>query len=147
MPHPRPIRGDAPHHAAGRPRDGAAAGVLTAETEDQCPTTTSRPRAARPRPPIAPTPLSATDLPTLRRPADPPRKPTDNRPTGVVAGWITRGGSGPCYGLMDENGTEYAVYGPNAGEMRKGELVTLRLTARDRSVDCGPGIPMRIIEE
>ncbi|MDM4784479.1 hypothetical protein [Micromonospora sp. b486] len=39
---------------------------------------------------------------------------------------------------MDENGTEYAVYGPNAGEMRKGELVTLRLTARDRSVDCGP---------
>lgn len=83
-----------------------------------------------------PTPLSATDLPTLRRPAGPPRKPTDNRPRGVVAGWITRGGCGPCYGLMDENGTEYAVYGPNAGEPQ-----------RDRSVDCGPGIPMRIIEE
>ncbi|MEH0825461.1 MULTISPECIES: hypothetical protein [Micromonospora] len=94
-----------------------------------------------------PTPLSATDLPTLRRPAGPPKKPTDDRPVGVVAGWITRGGSGPCYGLMDENGTEYAVYGPNAGELRKGDLVTLRLTARDRSVDCGPGIPMRIIEE
>ncbi|MFD6264985.1 hypothetical protein ACGF5H_01390 [Micromonospora chalcea] len=93
-----------------------------------------------------PAPLSATELPTLRRPAGPPKKPTDNRPAGVVAGWIIRGGSGPCYGLMDENGTEYAVYGPNTGELRKGDFVSLRLTARDRSVDCGPGIPMRVVE-
>ncbi len=93
-----------------------------------------------------PTPLSATELPTLRRPAGPPKKPTDNRPGGVVGGWITRGGSGPCYGLMDENGKEYAVYGPDAGELRKGEFVTLRLTSRDRSVDCGPGVPMRITD-
>ncbi|MGC4895614.1 hypothetical protein [Micromonospora sp. DT31] len=107
-----------------------------------------QPAASGPASPAdRPTPLSATDLPTLRRPTGPPKTPTDNRPTGVVAGWITRGGSGPCYGLMDENGTEYAVYGPNAGELRKGDLVTLRLTARDRSVDCGPGMPMRIIND
>ncbi|WP_245666937.1 hypothetical protein [Micromonospora sediminicola] len=101
--------------------------------------------AASGAPADRPTPLSATELPTLRRPAGPPKKPTDNRPTGVVAGWITRGGSGPCYGLVDENGREYAVHGPEAGELREGDFVTLRLTSRDRSVDCGPGVPMRVV--
>ncbi|WMF04602.1 hypothetical protein [Micromonospora robiginosa] len=94
-----------------------------------------------------PTPLSATRPPIPRRPAGPPKKPTDARPAGVVAGWITRGGTGPCYGLVDENGREYALHGPDAGELREGAFVSLRLAPGDSAVDCGPGVPMRIVTD
>ncbi|MEH0844726.1 hypothetical protein V6U81_20280 [Micromonospora sp. CPCC 205711] len=92
-----------------------------------------------------PTPLSATALPTLPRPAGPPKEPTDNRPTDLIAGRITRGGTGPCYTLVDENEREYALYGPDAGELKQGAFITLRVAPRTPSVDCGPGVPMRIV--
>ncbi|MFF5172747.1 hypothetical protein ACFY3U_08950 [Micromonospora sp. NPDC000089] len=94
-----------------------------------------------------PTPLSATPPPTLGRPAGPPKEPTDNRPTDVVAGRVTRGGTGPCYTFVDENGRQYALHGPNAGELKQGSFISLRLAPRDASVDCGPGVPMRIVTD
>ncbi|MBY8871875.1 hypothetical protein K7640_08485 [Micromonospora sp. PLK6-60] len=96
-------------------------------------------------PPAGRPPLSATDLPTLGRPSAPPRKPTDNRPRDLIAGRIVRGGSGPCYGLVDENDREYALHGPDAGELPIGAFVTLRVAPRTDGVDCGPGIPLRIV--
>ncbi|WP_346537057.1 hypothetical protein [Micromonospora sp. DPT] len=113
------------------------------------PSGAASPPAASPGAPVAPagrpTPLSATPPPTLRRPAGPPKKPTDNRPTDLIAGRITRGGDGPCYTLVDENEREYALHGPDAGELTEGSFVTLRVTPRTDTVDCGPGIPMRIV--
>ncbi|WP_346121855.1 hypothetical protein [Micromonospora coerulea] len=94
-----------------------------------------------------PAPLSATVPPTLGRPAGPPREPTDNRPTDLIAGRITRGGTGPCYGLVDENEREYALHGPEAGELRVGSFVTLRVAPPTSSFDCGPGTPMRIVTD
>ncbi|MBM0237580.1 hypothetical protein JNW88_11160 [Micromonospora sp. ATA32] len=96
--------------------------------------------ADRPTPP-----LSRTDPPILRRPTTLPKGPTDNRPTDLIAGRITRGGTGPCYGLVDENDREYALHGPDAGELRLGSFVTLRIAPPSFSFDCGPGIPMRIV--
>ncbi|WP_234038832.1 hypothetical protein [Micromonospora coerulea] len=94
-----------------------------------------------------PATISATVPPALGRPAGPPRKPTDNRPTDLIAGRITRGGTGPCYGLVDENGREYALHGPEAGELRVGSFVTLRVAPPTSSFDCGPGTPMRIVTD
>ncbi|MBM0260742.1 hypothetical protein JNW89_32895, partial [Micromonospora sp. 4G55] len=51
----------------------------------------------------------------------------------------------PCYTLVDENEREYALHGPEAGELTEGSFVTLRVTPRTDPVDCGPGIPMRIV--
>ena len=46
----------------------------------------------------------------MTRPPEPPKTPSDLVPHDVVAGRVTRGGSGPCYGLVTEDGTEYAMH-------------------------------------
>ncbi|SIN30323.1 hypothetical protein SAMN04489832_5105 [Micromonospora cremea] len=91
--------------------------------------------------------MSRTVPPTLGTPPKPPRptEPTDKRATGLIAGHITRGGSGPCYGLVSEDGVEYALHGPGAGDLTEGSFVTLRISARPSGVDCGPGVRASII--
>lgn len=96
-------------------------------------------------------------LPSLP-PARPPRKPTDNQPTDRLAGRVTRGGTGPCYGVTTDDGREYALHGPAVGPLRTGGYVRLRIAAMPTDgsgpptadggspgVDCGSGIPARIV--
>ncbi|MFI6267823.1 hypothetical protein [Micromonospora zamorensis] len=74
-----------------------------------------------------------------------PKEPTDNRRTDVIAGRITRGGGGPCYGLTTLDGIEYALHGTGVGDLREGSLVTLRVAPPTSKVDCGPGIARSIV--
>ncbi|WP_328422675.1 hypothetical protein OG470_09165 [Micromonospora sp. NBC_00389] len=96
--------------------------------------------ASRARPP-----LSATEPPTMRPPVAKPSPPSDLRQNDLVSGTVTRGGTGPCYGLVAEDGTEYALHGPDAGELRTGSFVTLRIAAARARISCGPGLPMSIV--
>ncbi|MET8319161.1 hypothetical protein [Micromonospora sp. NPDC005189] len=98
--------------------------------------------ASRARPP-----LSATEPPTMRPPVVKPSPPSDLRQTDLVSGTVTRGGTGPCYGLVAEDGTEYALHGPDAGELRAGSVVTLRITIARARINCGPGLPMSIVSQ
>ncbi len=91
-----------------------------------------------------PTPLSRILSPKPRIPTL-PKEPTDNRPTDVIAGRITRGGTGPCYGLTTLDGIEYALHGTAAGELATGSFVTLRVAPPTSPVDCGPGIARSIV--
>ncbi|PWR08328.1 hypothetical protein DKT68_16135 [Micromonospora acroterricola] len=94
-----------------------------------------------------PPPLSRTDPPSIGTPPKPPKptEPTDRLPTDMIAGHVTRGGSGPCYGLVSEDGVEYALYGAGAGDLAEGSFVTLRISARSVRIDCGPGTPASIV--
>ncbi|WP_175440077.1 hypothetical protein [Micromonospora nigra] len=85
--------------------------------------------------------------PSIGTSVKPPRTPTDNRPANVVAGRIIRGGSGPCYGLLTDDGVEYALHGPGAGELATGAVVALKVTAPLTDVDCGPGIAKSIVTD
>ncbi|WP_370462006.1 hypothetical protein, partial [Micromonospora sp. ALFpr18c] len=100
-------------------------------------------------PPVSrtdPPPMSRTDPPTIGvpKPAK-PTDPTDLRATGLVAGHVTRGGRGPCYGLVSEDGIEYALHGTGFGTLTEGSFVTLRIIARSSEVDCGPGVRASIV--
>ncbi|WP_446212335.1 hypothetical protein [Micromonospora sp. IBSANI012] len=92
-----------------------------------------------------PTPLSATDLPTLGPATGLPKKPTDDRPTNVVAGRINRGGSGPCYGLVTDDGRQYALHGPGMGSFVVGTTVLVTIGPADPAHDCGPGDAASIV--
>ncbi|MFC0507586.1 hypothetical protein [Micromonospora costi] len=107
--------------------------------------TASTPPPAATRSPARP-PLSSTTLPTPRPPVVKPSPPTD-LVTRHVSGFVTRGGDGPCYGMVAEDGTEYALHGPDVGELRTGSFVTLRLTTLQARIDCGPGVPMSIVTD
>ncbi|MDG4760763.1 hypothetical protein [Micromonospora sp. WMMD710] len=76
------------------------------------------------------------------------REPFDllERPTTVpLSPRVTRGGRGPCYGLVSEDGIEYALHGTGFGTLTEGSFVTLRIIARSSEVDCGPGVRASIV--
>jgi hypothetical protein len=83
-------------------------------------------------------PLSSTRLPT-RPPAKPPKTPTDQVPTDQIVGRVTRGGSGPCYGVVDDDGVEYAVFSTAGLTLDEGATVRIRYGPLKRAIDCGAG--------
>ena len=102
------------------------------------------PPSAQATSPEARPPLSSTRLPTMK-PAKPPKTPTDLVPTDVIAGVVARGGSGPCYGIIDQDGTEFAVYSTAGLALRKGTTVRVRFQQPTRTIDCGAGRPIEAV--
>jgi hypothetical protein len=94
--------------------------------------------------PVSPTPTT-DGLPTLRPPTAPPDKPTDTRPDNQIVGRVTRGGSGPCYTVVTDDGTEYALYGQDAGPLLAGSYVRVSTGPMRLRIDCGPGTPRSIV--
>ncbi|WP_229071825.1 hypothetical protein [Actinoplanes sp. DH11] len=73
-------------------------------------------------------------------PSEIPREPGDGPPaTGWVSGMVTRGGTGPCYGLTADDGTKYALYGTDGVELTKGERVRVQVETTQLRIYCGPG--------
>ncbi|MEH1026494.1 MULTISPECIES: hypothetical protein [Micromonospora] len=143
--------------ACASPRDAAA--PAEGGTTPLTPTVTPTPPPTDPSasgettPPAPPSlsatnpPLSSTVPPTMRPPAAKPSPPSDLRQTDLISGTITQGGTGPCYRLVSEDGTEYALHGPDAGELRTGSFVTLRIGPARARISCGPGLARSIIPE
>ncbi|MET8278767.1 hypothetical protein [Micromonospora sp. NPDC005174] len=104
--------------------------------------------------PVEPTPSSPagrpsrsqTPLPTLRPPTGPPRRPTDARRANALAGRITRGGDGPCYGLVTDDGRQYALHGTGKGTFAVGTTVRVTIGPADPAADCSPGVPATIVD-
>ncbi|MGV9210805.1 hypothetical protein ACTFTM_02975 [Micromonospora sp. RB23] len=137
---------------AGTPNEG---GTVSAEQiPSGTPATGAQASSAAPKPPTEPTPSSPAGrpsrsrvpLPTLRPPTGPPRKPTDARRANALAGRINRGGDGPCYGLVTDDGRQYALHGTGKGTFAVGTTVRVTIGPADPAVDCGPGIPATIVD-
>ncbi|NJP31233.1 hypothetical protein [Micromonospora thermarum] len=103
--------------------------------------------AESPTPPAGTDPaLSPTTLPTMGPPTAPPKRPTDPYRANVLAGRITRGGDGPCYGLTTDDGREYALHGAGMGTFATGTWVRVTIGPPAPDVDCGTGIPATIVK-
>jgi hypothetical protein len=89
-------------------------------------------------------PTSAiSDLPTIR-PSGPPDEPTDQINTkGWVVGTVTTGGSGPCYSLVTDDGTQYALHATDGTKLVRGTRVRVKTRSSRLKIDCGPG---RLVE-
>ena len=87
------------------------------------------------------TPAGAPDaLPTLTQPTAPPSGPTDLiKNTNVVVGTVTRGGTGPCYGLVTDDGVPYALYEAKERDLTIGTRIEVHTTPSRLRIDCGPG--------
>jgi hypothetical protein len=81
--------------------------------------------------------------PAPSKPAGIPKTPTDIvHSPGWVEGTITRGGSGPCYGLVTFDGVAYAMYSGKGTELAVGDHIKAALTPAKLRIDCGEGIPV-----
>ncbi|GIE89445.1 hypothetical protein Are01nite_59250 [Actinoplanes regularis] len=97
-------------------------------------------------PSTAPPQAAPSDLPTITKTPKPPKEPTDNLPeTGWVAGMVTQGGSGPCYGLTTDDGTRYALYNAGGITLAQNDRVRVKLESTLLRIYCGPGKLMAMV--
>ncbi|GAA4596223.1 hypothetical protein BJY16_001939 [Actinoplanes octamycinicus] len=77
----------------------------------------------------------------------PPKQPTDTLPqNGWVTGMVTKGGTGPCYGLTTDEGTVYALYNTDGVKLQDGARVSVKLEPSLLKIYCGPGQLMTMLE-
>ncbi len=69
----------------------------------------------------------------------PPQKPTDTVVPGWVVGTVTGASSGPCYGMVTDDGTEYALYSTKGYAARRGERIRVQVDELKLKIYCGPG--------
>ncbi|HEX2497973.1 MAG TPA: hypothetical protein VHO00_04180 [Actinomycetes bacterium] len=91
-------------------------------------------------------PLSSVPPPTATRPTGPPSTPSDRQPTGWIAGRVTQGGSGPCYGLETDDGIQYALYNADGITLETGAVVRVRVEPLLLRIYCGPGQHVHMLE-
>lgn len=96
----------------------------------------------------APAPMSepATAQPSMSvDPGRPPRDPTDRiMDTSWVVGTVTTGGSGPCYSLVTDDGTRYALHSTGGTTLVKGVRMRIRTERAKVRADCGEGKPVEM---
>jgi hypothetical protein len=102
-------------------------------------TAASTPPSSSSSSPSSPSPLEESVTRTSR-PSGPPSEPTDNdKPTGWIVGTITAGGTGPCYGLVTDEGVQYALYSTVGIRLDKGSRVRIKGKPAKIRIYCGPG--------
>jgi hypothetical protein len=85
--------------------------------------------------------------PAPSKPAGIPKTPTDLLPSpGWIEGTVTRGGTGPCYGLMTFDGVAYAMHSIEGVKLTKGEHIRAELTPAKLRISCGEGITVTLGE-
>ena len=124
----------------------ALAATLTVLTG--CAATGSDPADSAPGNPAAVPPRgeeSATVAPSPTEPSTPPSEPTDEiKPTEVIVGTVNRGGPGPCYGLITDDGVQYALYEDKGRTLTKGIRITVDASPARLRIDCGAGTPVEV---
>ncbi|WP_433530940.1 hypothetical protein ACQPYA_02045 [Micromonospora sp. CA-263727] len=133
--HPTGDTAGAPADDASGPADDDASGGGPADTGEGA----AQPPADRTGVPVPP----ATP-PLIGAPTAPPSQPTELRRTNVLAGRLSRGGNGPCYTLVTDDGREYALHGTGLGTFVTGTWVRVTTGPPVAEMDCGPGIPASI---
>jgi len=67
-------------------------------------------------------------------------------PTEWIAGTVTRGGTGPCYGMETDDGKLYALYGTDSAALERGTKIRVRVEPLKLRIYCGPGEHLKILK-
>jgi hypothetical protein len=119
-------RGDRSPSVSASPTASASASASASPSTTLSPGTTTAP-------PSNPTPPTATP------PTGPPRKPSDTVVAGWVVGTVTGASSGPCYGLVTDEGKQYALHSSEGFKVNKGDRLRVRTGRLAIKIYCGPG--------
>ena len=73
-------------------------------------------------------------------PVAPPSDPTDDiKATDIVVGTVNRGGTGPCYGLITDDGVQYALYEAKGRALPTGIRIEVATAPSRLRINCGSG--------
>ena len=130
----------APGNSVPIPPSGAASALSAPASPPAVP-----PADVTTPPGTAPTTVGTGAPPGVRKPPAIPKTPTDIvKNPGWTEGYITRGGSGPCYGLADLDGKPYAMYSDAGTPLMKGDHIRAELVPATLRINCGEGTPMQM---
>lgn len=118
----------------------AAAGAALTGCADQ--SGTGRNATAEPAGPGA-AGTAAASAPTAATAGSAPADAGTDAAIGWVEGKVTRGGTGPCYGLLDLNGVEYAMYSAEGRKLAAGDRIRAQLKPATLRIHCGAGKPVQ----
>jgi hypothetical protein len=113
------------------------------------PASPGSPGASSPVPPASspvPPTSSSPDISPTNNGSAPPKKPTDENSPGWITGTVTRGGSGPCYGMITDDGVEYALYDAAGTTLERNDRVRVRATEGRLKINCGAGKLVEVLE-
>jgi hypothetical protein len=90
-------------------------------------------------------PMSEIPPPTLRPPDPKQSAPTDLIPADTISGRVTKGGSGPCYGLVTDDDVAYALHSTAGITLEEGTYVRAKIAPLGLKISCGQGRHMALI--
>jgi hypothetical protein len=85
-------------------------------------------------------------IPTLRPPNPKQSLPTDYIPGDTLGGRVTKGGSGPCYGLVTDDEVQYALHSTAGIKLEEGTYVRVKVAPLRLKIYCGPGAHLALLE-
>ncbi len=85
-------------------------------------------------------------IPTLRPPNPKQSLPTDYIPGDMLNGRVTKGGSGPCYGLVTDDGVQYALHSTAGITLEEGSYVRVKVAPLRLKIYCGPGAHLALLK-
>jgi len=87
--------------------------------------------------------------PAASAPTQPPASVEPTRPAqgandkikdpAWMVGTVTAGGSGPCYGLLTDDGTRYALHSTTGTTLTEGARMRVKTERTQVRIFCGPG--------
>lgn len=87
--------------------------------------------------------------PPGRSPGPPPKvgpsTPSDYNPGDVVTGRVVKGGSGPCYTVVDDDNRRYALHNDAGLTLEEGSYVRATVAPLRAKIDCGPGAAYELV--
>jgi len=106
---------------------------------------------AMPETPSSVAPRGGGDTPSPTQPAaTPPPKvgpstPSDYIEGDTIGGRVVKGGSGPCYAVVNDDNRRFALHNDAGLTLEEGSYITAKVAPLRAKIDCGEGIPYELI--
>ncbi|SNT57277.1 hypothetical protein SAMN05421812_110112 [Asanoa hainanensis] len=97
---------------------------------------------------VAPRDGGGTVSPPVPPPVPPkvgPSTPSDYIEGGRIGGRVVKGGSGPCYAVVNDDNQRFALHSAAGLTLEEGSYITAEVGPLRAKIDCGEGIPYELI--
>ncbi|MEV0715351.1 hypothetical protein [Asanoa sp. NPDC050611] len=89
--------------------------------------------------------LSPIPPPTLPPTKVGPSEPSDYIAGDTIGGRVVKGGSGPCYAVVNDDNQRFALHNDSGLTLEEGTYITAKVAPLRAKIDCGEGIPYALV--